>query len=208
MRCRNVVRLALALLTVLVLPACAPALVSSWTDPAATRFQLAGEKVAAVVMATDESTRRTAEQALARELTLQGAQGIPMYTIFPNADENDEAGARAAAERAGVVGVIVMRPVRVDKEISSTPTNFGGPMYGGFWGGYYGAGWGSPYGGEIRTDTIVTIETLVYGLRENKLLWAGQSETTNPQNVDRVIKETAEKVVRELAGLGLMTARS
>jgi hypothetical protein len=196
---------ALGLLTVLALPACAPALVSSWTDPTATPFRLTGEKVVAVVMATDEATRRAAEQALARELSLQGAEGIPMYTIFPNADENDEAGARAAAERAGVAGVVVMRPVRVDKEISSTPTNFGGPMYGGFWGGYYGAGWGSAWGGEIRTDTIVTIETLVYGLRENKLLWAGQSETTNPQNVNRVIAETAEKVVNELARLGLMS---
>ena len=197
---------ALGLLTVLALPACAPALVSSWTDPAATPFRLTGEKVAAVVMATDESTRRAAEQALARQLSLQGVQGIPMYTIFPAADENAEAAARAAAEQAGVVGVVVMRPVRVDKEISST-ANYSGPGYGGFWGGYYGLGWGSAWGGgEIRTDTIVTIETLVYGLRENKLLWAGQSKTTNPRDVNRVIEETAEKVVDELARLGLMTA--
>jgi hypothetical protein len=105
-----------------------------------------------------------------------------------------------------------MRPVSVDKVISSRPLTHSGPMYGGFWGGYYGYGWGSPWGPgavagvEIRTDTIVTVETLVYGLRENKLLWAGQSKTTNLRNVDGLIKDTSKQVTYELARLGLLTA--
>jgi hypothetical protein len=134
-----------------------------------------------------------------------------MYTLLPEAEPDDEAKARAAAEQAGVVGVVVMRPVRVDKEISSSPVTYSGPIHGGFWGGYYGHGWGNPWGpgvvsgGEIRTDTIVTVETLVYGLRENKLLWRGQSETTNPKNVNRLIEDTAEQVVNELARLELIS---
>ncbi|MET0985540.1 MAG: hypothetical protein ABW034_09050, partial [Steroidobacteraceae bacterium] len=100
-----------------------------------------GTKVAAVVMVADESMRRAGEDALARELSLRGAQGIPMYTLLPAADR-DEAKARVAAENAGVVGVVVMRPVRVGKEVSSTPVTYSGPMYGGFWGGYFGHGWG------------------------------------------------------------------
>jgi hypothetical protein len=127
-----------------------------------------------------------------------------MYTLLPDGEPENEAVARAAAEKAGVAGVVVMRPVLVDKEISSRPTN-SGPMYGGFWGGYYGHGWGSAYGGEIRTDTIVVIETLVYGLRENKLLWAGQSKTRNPRDVNRLVEDTAAQVARELERLGLIS---
>ena len=201
---------AVGFLTMLTLSACAPALLSSWKAPDATPFRLTGDKVAAVVMATDETTRRAGEDALARQLSLRGAEGIPMYTLFPDADPDDEPAARAAAEQAGVVGIVVMRPVRVDKEISSDPVTYSGPIHAGFWGGYYGHGWGSPWGpgvvsgGQIRTDTIVTVETLVYGLRENKLLWRGQSETTNPRNVNRVIEDTAEQVVNELARLELI----
>ena len=195
---------AVALLTLLALSACAPTpLVSSWTSPEATHFQLRGAKVATVVMATNETTRRAAEEALARELAKHGAHGIPMYTLLPDGGPENEAVARAAAERAGVAGVVVMRPVLVDKEISSRPTH-SGPMYGGFWGGYYGHGWGSAWGGEIRTDTIVVVETLVYGLRENKLLWAGQSKTRNPRNVDRLVGDTATQVAQELERLGLI----
>ena len=60
---------------------------------------------------------------------------------------------------------------------------------------------------EIRTDTILTVETLAYALHENELLWAGQIKTTNPKNVKRVIEDTAEKVASELEQIGLM-ARS
>ena len=83
-----------------------------------------------------------------------------------------------------------MRPVAKEKEISSTPsTMYMGPRYGGYWGGYYGYGWGGAYGGtEIRTDTIVIVETLVYSLKQNKLVWAGESKTTNPSQ-DRRVRE-------------------
>jgi hypothetical protein len=129
-----------------------------------------------------------------------------MYSVLRNGDVSDEPAARAAAERAGVVGVVVMRPVRIDQKLSGRST-YSGPMHGGYWGGYFGYGWGSPWGTggvAIRTDTIVTIETLVYSLRENKLLWGGQTRTNSPKNLDRLIEDTATQVANELVRLGLM----
>ena len=186
------------------LSACASNMVSSWKAPDAAPLQLAGSKVAAVVMAQEESSRRAAEDALARELTARGAEGIPMYTLLPGADPGDEQEARAAAERAGVAGIVVMRPVRTDQEVVSTPSMYAGPSYMGYWGGYYGYGWGAAYGGEIRTDTLVTVETLVYSLRQNQLVWGGESRTVNPGSVDRLVEDTAEKVADELERQGLL----
>jgi hypothetical protein len=72
-------------------------------------------------------------------------------------------------------------------------------MYGPYWGGYYGYGWGGAWGAtEIRTNTIVSVETLVYSLKQNKLVWAGQSKTTNPSNVDSFIRELARTAAREM----------
>ena len=192
----------IGLCAVIGLSGCATGLVSSWKAPDAEPFRLRGEKVAAVVMVSDETTHRAGEDALARELSARGAIGVPMYTLLGDAAP-DEANARAAAEKAGVMGVVVLRPVRIDKELSSRPATFSGPMYGGFWGGYYGMGWGAA-GGEIRTDTIIIIETLVYSLQQNKLVWGGQSKTKNPAILARLIEDTAKQVADELVRQGLI----
>ena len=189
----------IGLCAVVGLSGCATELVSSWKAADAEPFQLRGEKVAAVVMAIDQSTRRAGEDALARELSARGATGVPMYTLVPDAAP-DEAKVRAAAEQAGIVGVVVLRPVRIDKELSSRPATYAGPMYGGFWGGYYG-------GGEIRTDTIIMIETLVYSLRQNSLVWGGQSKTRNPANLNRLIADAAKQVADELERQGLIDGK-
>ena len=55
---------------------------------------LRGEKMAAVVMASDQTTRRAGEDALARELSARGAKVVPMHTLLVDADP-DEAKARA-----------------------------------------------------------------------------------------------------------------
>lgn len=99
-----------------------------------------------------------------------------------------------------------MRPVAREKEVSSTPSMYMGPMYGGYWGGYYGYGWGGAWGGgtQTRTDTIVTVETLVYSLKQNKLVWAGESKTTNPSKVETFIEELAAGAAKETKKLGLL----
>ena len=203
-----VARFAIVLSGCLTLFACASdPFVASWKAPDAAPLEFRGSKVAAVVMMKNEASRRAAEDSLAREITARGAQGVPMYTIIPEGKPENEAAARAALENAGMAGAIVMRPVGVEKEVSSTPTTYSGPMYSGYWGGYYGHGWGATMstGGEIRTDTIVVVETLIYSLKQNKLVWGGQSRTTNPKNVDQLVKKLAAAAAKELQKQGLIT---
>ncbi|HEY1911036.1 MAG TPA: hypothetical protein VGG73_08940 [Vicinamibacterales bacterium] len=185
---------------------------SSWRAPDAQPVgSLKGQKVVAIVATKDVAARRAGEDALAKAVTAQGAIGVPGYTIVPDDMVRDETRARAAIEASGAIGVVVMRPVAKDKEISSTtsmygPAMYGGPMYGPYWGGYYGYGWGGAWGGttDIRTDTIVTVETLVYSLKQNKLLWAGQSKTTNPSKIDEFVRELATGAASEMKKAGLL----
>jgi hypothetical protein len=185
----------------LSLTACASTgFVSTWLAPDAQPLTGEGPKVAAVVMSKDESVRRAAEDALARELTRRGAEGVAMYTIFASSDRGNEAPAKAALEKAGVSAVVVMRPVGTAQEVSSTPLPYAAPR-GWYWGGYYSYGWGAPWGGaggDIRTGTIVAVETLVYSMKQNKLVWAGQSKTANPSNVDSLVKEIIAAVANEM----------
>ena len=205
MRARTV---GITIVAALVCTACASTpFVSSWRAPDAEPLQIAGAKVAAVAMIDQVASRRAAEDAIARELTARGAVGIPMYSVYPNAKPSDEPEARAALEGQGFTGLVVFRPVSREREIVSTPM-YWGPGYSMYWGGYYGYGWGMPwYGGvQIHTNTVVSVETLVYSLRQNMLVWGGQSTTTNPASVDRLVHETAQNVTKELERQGLLAA--
>jgi len=202
----------LMLCSVLMLSACASTFVSTWKAPDAQPLDMQGQKVAAVIMMEGNSSRRLAEDTLAKEITARGAQGVAMYTIVPGAAPKDEPATRAALEKAGIQGIVVMRPVSVNKDITSTPImTYADPYYGSYWGGYYGYGWGSPYagtvtaGGDIRVDTVVRVETLMYSLKQNKLVWSGQSKTTNPPEIEDFVRELSAAAAAELKKAGLLS---
>ena len=172
----RLLKLASVAVALVSITACASTgLVSSWKAPDAQPLTGEGRKVACVVMTKNEAARRAAEDALARQITARGGEGVPMYSILPGVAEPNEAQAKAALEKGGFNAVVVLRPVGKDKEITSTATMYAGPYYGPYWGGYYGYGWGGAWGGDIRTNTLVTVETLVYSMKQNKLVWAGQT---------------------------------
>jgi len=175
--------------------------VSTWKAPDAQSLRGEG-KVVTVVMTQNEAMRRSAEDSLAQEITKMGAQAIPGYTLIPNEPTEAEAKAQEALEKAGIGVIVVMRPTAVSQEISSSPS-----ASATYWhGGYYGYGWGAAYGPSmnIQTDTIVHIQTLVYSMKQNKLVWSGQSKTTNPGNVDSLVKEVIYAVADEMKKGGLI----
>ena len=178
--------------------------ISTWKAPDATSLKGTGKgnKIVAVVMAKVEGTRRASEDALAREITGRGAIGVPLYTLTPEGSPASEAQARAAVEKENAVGVVVLRPIGSQENVYTTPVTYMGPGYSNFWGGYWGYGWGGAWGtvvgGEMRTDFIVHIEALVYSVKQNKLMWAGQSKTSNPKNVDKLVKDIVSAIVKEM----------
>jgi len=181
---------------------------SVWKAPTAGPLNFKGKKVAALVVSKEEGVRYGAEDALAREITAQGAVGVAAYTLIPRELTQDRDKAKEFLDKAGVAGVVAMRVVGKEKELSSSPSTmyWGAPYYGSFWGGgYYGWGWGGVYDpGYLRTDTIVSVEPLVYSLDQDKLVWAGRSQTTNPSKVGDFIKELVVAAAKEMRKQGLI----
>src|SRR5262245_28756426 len=144
------VRFAVALFSVvgLVASACGPTtvFVKSFRPPDAEPLAMRGEKVAAVVMVTNDAVRRRAEDRLAREITHYGAIGVPLYTLLGGTGMTQELSAREAIERSGVKGIVAMRPMGTKtKTTTETRSVYSDPMYSSFWGGYYGYGWANPW---------------------------------------------------------------
>jgi hypothetical protein len=124
--------------------------------------------------------------------------GVPAYTLVPKEQIRDKEETRKIFERAGVEGVVAMRPVAKEKALSGS--FWGNPLYASFWGpGFWSGG-----DGYLRTDTIVVVETLVYSLPQNALVWASQSETTNPSRIAPFIHELSREIGAQMEKQGLL----
>jgi hypothetical protein len=175
---------------------------STWKAPGAQVVSPVGKKVAAVFVSRDESQRRAGEDAMVAALTARGAQGIPVYTLLPGYHGGDPEAARAHLKDAGANGVVVMRVVGKEQQVTYTP---GSPGYYGGFNRYWGYSWGAAYDpGYLRTDTLVSVETLVYSLDRGELLWASTSRTTNPKDLNTLVNTVADATAKEMVKQGLL----
>lgn len=179
---------------------------STWHDPQATPVTFT--KVMALAIVREEGSRRSFEDELVRAIAVNSrAEGVAAYRILAGVTPGDSVQARAAAETAGVDGLVTMRLLGVDTEqrlVGGAPA----PAYYGSPWGYYGYGWGTMYSpAYLETDRIVQLETNIYSLAQDRLVWSGRSRTTNPESVRQLVDEVAQAVVGELREQGLVGAR-
>lgn len=176
---------------------------STWRSPDARPLHLAGRKVAAVFVNRDPTLRRRAEDAMAREISARGAQGVPAYTVLSESEARDRDAAKGRFEQLGFSGAVVMRIVGSETQYTYEPAFWAGPHYHHFW-GYWGWGWGLAWEpAYLRADRIVKVETLVYSLEQDQLVWAGVSRTFNPSEIEGFISELAGAVSKQMAKEGL-----
>ncbi len=187
--------------------AAGPKFTSTWKAPEAAGVSFAGKKVAALIMTDDDGLRVSGEEALVRELAAIGlTQGVASYKIVPREELRDPEKAKGWYERSGVDGVVSMRLVKADTRKTWTPSMWTTPYYNSLW-GYYGYGWNSLYTydpGHTQIDQVAIVETLVFSVPLNKLLWAAVSESTNPKDANRVIKDLVNQTVKEMTKQGLI----
>ena len=180
---------------------------STWRSPEARPLRLSGKKVFAVFVQPNPTLRRRGEDAMVREITARGARGVPSYTVLSESELKDADAAKRKAEELGFSGAVVMRIVGSETQYTFEPAYWGRPHYRHFWGGYWGWGWGTVYEpGYLREDKIVKVETLVYSLEQDQLVWAGVSRTFNPAEIESFVSELAGAITKELAREGLLAA--
>lgn len=192
-----------AALAVVAFVSAAPRFTSSWRSPDAGSVSFAGQRVAALVISQDDSLRVAGEEGLVRELTARGLEAVATYRIAPEEELQSADRARVWFEKANVGGVVALRPVSQDKRTTYNPGMWMSSSYSTLW-GYYGYGWGSVYvPGSVDRDTIVVVETTIYSVPRNQLLWAAVSETSNPKDLQKFIGDLVKESVKELHEQGL-----
>lgn len=182
MRYSSPVRIGFTGVALAVLASCGPStqLTSSWTDPTAPDRTY--QKIAVVGVSAQSSMRHMYEDAFVAALAKRGTTAVASYT-FTGDGKLDKDAASAKLQEMGVDAVIVTR--LVDKETvqeyyppTYTTMSAPGAYYGG-WYGYYSLGYSyesSP--GYVSTNKVYKLETNLYDLRHEKLMWSGLTETT------------------------------
>ena len=169
-------------------------------DAGGTSFT--GKKVAALVMSNDMGMRVPAEEALVRELTARGMQAVAAYRIVPKEELGRADTARPWFEKQGVEGIVVLRPVSAETRQAYTSGTWVSSNYSTLW-GYYGYGWGTVYVlGPARKETVVVLETKIYSVVKNQLLWAAVTES-NARDLPTFVEEIGKETVKEMQKQGL-----
>jgi len=181
---------------------------TTWKAPDAPSVAYAGKKVVALVVSNDMSLRMSSEEALARELTSKGVQGLAAYKVIPREEIRDKDTVRSWFERAGAAGVVVMRLVDLSKETSPSVVVWqSGTYYDSLW-SYYPYVWGATIDiSPSRTDVKIAVETLIFDVETSKLLWAGTSESSNPKSAQVLIKDIVDAAVDRMRKDGLIRQR-
>jgi len=199
---RQLLTAAVVMVVAVGLAADKPRFTSSWRSPEASGVSFFGKKVAALVITSDDHLRVSGEEELARQLGTRGIQGVPTYRIAPREELTSAERARPWFERMAIEGVVALRPV--SREVTYSPSVWTSSSYSSLW-GYYGYGYTTviDFSGP-RTDTTLVIETVIYSVPLDRLLWGGVSTTTNPKDAPAFLKDLVNEAVKEMQKRGLI----
>jgi len=62
--------------------------------------------------------------------------------------------------------------------------------------------------GTSEQVTVVVVETTIYSVPRNQLLWAAVSETTNPKQLQSFVEDLVKQSVKEMQKQGLARAQA
>jgi len=180
---------------------------STWKSPDAASTSFVGKKVATLVIEEEDALRVSGEEALARELEARGITAVAAYRLLPKPELASADRAKPWFERAGVQGVVAVRPISKEKAREYTPSTWTTSDYSSFW-NYYGYGFGTHYSAGVdRVDSIVVLETLVFDLTADNLLWASVTETKDAKELQSFVSDLARATIKEMQKQGLAKAQ-
>jgi hypothetical protein len=183
-------------------------IVSSWRDPDTTTANSQFKKILVVALVKDEATRRITENRIA-------AIGPKFHSSYAIMNGNDLGLSKEQKfkilQDENYYAVVTMRLVDTVKEsnyVPGTNTSMYYSGYGGMYGGYgaYG-GFGGWYGmyspvyydpGYYQETTSYLVETNIFSLKANKLVWTGTTKSSNGTDIGLLVDSIIATIMQEM----------
>ncbi|WP_143055576.1 hypothetical protein [Flavobacterium terrigena] len=177
---------------------------SSWRDPNKQIRSGDWNKVLVVALLQSDTNRRRAEDEM---VTYLHGKGITSYSYLNDEinPKNEEA-IRNKIKKDGFDAAITMRLIDVDKEKIYTPEqHYMYPTYYSGFVGYYYRGWvhySTP--GYYTVTKKFIIETVIYSIPDDKIIWSGITETYDPIGVKKLTDEIALVIRKKMIEEGFI----
>ncbi|NNG27073.1 MAG: hypothetical protein HKM87_06075 [Ignavibacteriaceae bacterium] len=176
---------------------------NSWKNPDATGESIRFQTVAVFGMVKDQQMRKDVEEAIASQMV--NTIAVPSYKMITNEELADIDAVKKKLSERGMEGAIVLSVRNVDQKTSYYSSGMYPSAYYTF-GGYYNYAWNYMYDPFVysSTNVYVDLEILIYSLKDDKLVWYGESTSVNPKGIQETISELAVSVKDQIVEDGLL----
>ena len=183
----------LALTTFLLIGCSQTKVTSVWVDQ---EYQGDGiDDVFVVGVSKDGGLRRIFEDEFVTLFKQRGVKAISSYRLLPDEDLRDEKKLDSKVIESGSDTILMTRILDIRKDTQYIPPDY---VYTGGWHGYYNRAYMVSPGHTVEYETAV-LETNLYDLKTDKLIWSARSDAPTDGKVGNHIKDFARSIINQLA---------
>jgi hypothetical protein len=171
---------------------------STWTPPDTKPVSYAGKKIVVLILGQSSQAVLSAERQLAQEISSRGAIGIAGHTLLSDAELSDKDLVKSLLEKNGVQGAVVIRPYAKGQKAAGPDADRG------FW-TFYGDSLSAQNAlGKTPGNVDLYVETRVYSILQNKLLWTGSCGTKSSK-LEKFLPELIPAIGDAMRKQGLLS---
>lgn len=175
----------------------------SWKNPDATIESAKFQTVAVFAMVKNPDMRMEIEEAIASQMP--NTIAVPSYKMITNEELADLNAVKQKLNERGMEGALVLSVKKVDEKTSYYSSGMYPSAYYTF-GGYYNYAWNYMYDPYVysSTNVYVDLETLIYSIKNDQLVWYAESTSMNPNDIQKTISELAVSIKEQLVEDGFL----
>jgi len=199
-------------LFLLFLNSCTPTkLIDAWKDKSYTGGTL--KSVMVLGVANNPRNRKMFEEVFSKQFKGHGVEAVTSFEAIPKDVKLDKENIKshkeiikAAAIKRGVEAILVTHLVAVEeKEVYHPPTYELAPQYYHGFDDYYPVIFDNVYTpGYYSQHKYISLESNLYDINTEKLIWSASSKTTDPESVNEIIESLCKEVMKSLRKNGLI----
>jgi hypothetical protein len=180
---------------------------NSWREPNKQLYTGEWNKILVVALLKNETYRRKVEDEL---LNYLNGKGIVSYNYLNDDFNNiDEDKFRNKIKADGFDGAISMRLIDVDKEKVFIPEQHNlYPYYYQNFSCHYQQGsisYRTP--GYYSMNKTFIVETVVYSIKEDKIIWSGITKSFNPVGVVKMTSDISKLIYKKMLSEGFIVKK-
>ncbi len=152
------------------------------------------DDVFVVGVTKDGGLRRIFEDEFVTLFKQRGVKAISSYRLLPDEDLRDEKKLDSKVIESGSDTILMTRILDIRKDTQYIPPDY---VYTGGWHGYYNRAYMVSPGHTVEYETAV-LETNLYDLKTDKLIWSARSDSPADGSAGKHIKDFAKSIMNKL----------